>query len=107
MKFQNIPNHPILIDNLIEIVDKQVLSAALFDDKNINISIFSFADLENISEEQYGGEVLFYIISGSCRIKLKDSEVTLTKGQVYKVKPNTLHEIHGKEPFKMLQITIK
>ncbi len=107
MKFQNIPSEPILMKDLIEIVDKQVLSAGLFDDENINISVFGFADLENISEEKYGGEVLFYIIQGSCRIKFKDSEVSLNQGEVYKVKPDTLHEIHANEPFKMLQMTIK
>ncbi len=107
MKFKNIPNTVVELESLIEIVDKQILSANIFDNESINISIFSFSDLENISEEQYSGEVLIYIISGTCNLKIKGKDISLKKGDVYKIKENTLHEIHANKAFKMLQITLK
>ncbi len=107
MKFKNIPNEVSKLENLIEIVDKQILSSNLFNDNNINISVFSFADLENISEEQYSGETLFYVITGSCKIKIADNYIELNKGDIYKVNANTLHEVHANEAFRMLQITLK
>ncbi len=107
MIFKNISDKPIAINELAEIVDKQILSTSILDNEDINISFFSFADLENISEEQYSGDVLFYVISGSCFIKIKEAETHLKTGDLLKVQAGTLHEVHAKEPFRMMQITLK
>ncbi len=105
--FKNMPNNVTKLEALIDIVDKQIVSSNLFDADNINISVFSFADFENISEEQYSGETLFYVISGSCKIQIKDNYIDLAQGDIYKVGKNTLHAVHANEAFKMLQITLK
>ncbi len=105
--FKNIPNDVVKLESLIDIIDKQIVSSSLFDAENINISVFSFADFENISEEQYRGETLFYVISGSCRIKIKEEYIDLAQGDIYKVGKNTLHAVHANEAFRMLQITLK
>ncbi len=107
MTFQNIPDRPHKLEDLIQIIDKQVLSAAIFNNDDINISIFGFADLENISEEQYAGDTLFYIITGTCTIKTKNDNLNLKAGDICKIEKNTLHEIHAENSFKMLQITLK
>ncbi len=105
--FKNVPNDVVTLESLVNIVDKQIISSNLFDAENINISVFSFADFENISEEQYSGETLFYVISGSCRIKIKEEYVNLKQGDIYKVDKSTLHAVHANEAFRMLQITLK
>ncbi len=107
MTFKNLPDKPIQVNDFIEVVDKQILSSSILDTEEINISLFSFADLENISEEKYSGDVLFYVVSGSCFIQIKDTRIHLTAGDLYKVNADTLHEIHANEPFRMMQITLK
>ncbi len=107
MIFKNIPNEAIKLSDLIEIEDKQIVSSNLFDSNDINITVFSFADLENISEESYSGETLFYVIQGNCFIKIGEEKITLAEGDIYKLAKETLHEVHALEPFKMLQISLK
>ncbi len=107
MNFQNVPNDVQKLENLIDIIDRQIISAAIFNSENINISLFGFSDLENISEEQYAGDTLFYIITGSCTIKMPNENIDLTKGDIYKVNKNILHSIHADKGFKMMQITLK
>ncbi len=107
MKFKNLPCHAIKLEKLIDIEANQVVSSSLLDSDEINISIFSFADLEQINEESYTGETLYYIISGSVIIRQDNKEHKLEHGDVLKIEENTLHEIEAVNPFKMIQITLK
>ena len=105
---KNLPvDKPKAMKELIDIRKKQVVSMALSKSDSIQMSVFSFADEEMVSEEAYFGDTMYMILEGETKVELGNESFTMKEGDTFMVPSKTLHAIGGIGPFKMLQITIK
>lgn len=84
----------------------QVVSMALSKSDNVQISLFTFADGEAVSEERYLGDTFYLLVEGHTRIKFADRTVEMNTGDILAVPAMVGHEIGGVDAFKVLQITI-
>lgn len=107
MTLKNLPleNAQNLAD-LITPKHNQVVSMALSKSDNVQVTLFTFADKETVSEEEYLGDTMYYIVEGETYVGQKGNKTLLKTGDVFSVPAHTLHEIGGKGAFKVLQITI-
>lgn len=104
---RNLPTEkPDCLASLIAPKHNQIVSMALAASDQIQLSLFTFADKETVSEEEYFGDTMYYVLEGETYLKLKDSVHHLKTGDVLSVAAHTLHAIGGKGAFKVLQITI-
>ena len=104
---RNLPlDEPQFLADLITPKKNQIVSMALSQSDHFNISLFTFDDKETVSEEEYFGDTMYYVIEGETLIQMKGREVHVKAGQVFSVPAHTLHAIGGKESFKVLQITV-
>lgn len=94
------------ISALIEYEDNQVVSMALSNAQHTQISLFSFANGEMVSEESYPGDTLYQLLDGETKITMEGNVVTLQAGDVLAVAANVYHAVGGGNAFKMMQITI-
>lgn len=71
-----------------------------------SISLFSFADQETVSEEEYYGDTMYLVIEGETFITQKEEKHHLKQGDILMIPAHTLHGVGGKGAFKLLQITV-
>jgi len=106
--FKNLKiDEPEKLADLIKIKKNQVLSKSLLKSDQTNITLLSFSGQEDISEEKYFGDTMYYVIEGSTYLTKGPEVIFLDVGDVILVPANTLHGIGGKNSFKVLQITVK
>ena len=106
-RLRNVPrDEPQFLAELITPKKNQIVSMALSQSDHFHVSLFTFADKETVSEEEYFGDTMYYVLEGETLIHLNDREVLVKAGQVFSVPAHTLHAIGGKEAFKVLQITV-
>ncbi len=105
---KNIPlENPQQLAALIKAKPHQVVSMALSNSDHIDMAVFSFADGEMVSEEEYLGTTMYYLLEGETKITRGGKEERLKAGDVLAVPANTLHAVGGLTAFTMLQITIR
>ena len=61
---KNVPTEPAMLAELINAKENQVVSMALSKRDDVTISVFSFSDNEGVSEEEYFGDTLYYVLEG-------------------------------------------
>ena len=104
---KNLPTElPMELASLITPQNKQIVSMSLSDSPHMQISLFTFADQETVSEEEYFGDTMYLILEGETYITAKKTMHHLKTGETLMVPAHTLHAIGGKASFKVLQITI-
>ncbi|PIE03484.1 MAG: cupin [Acidobacteria bacterium] len=84
----------------------QVLSMALSNSEHVHINLFSFADGEMVSEEEYAGSTIYYLLEGETIISRDGRKDRLKAGDVLAVPGHVLHAVGGLSAFSMLQITV-
>lgn len=104
---RNLPQEvPQNLADLIAFKNNQVVSMGLSKSDHMQISIFSFDGKENVSEEEYFGDTMYYILEGETCVTKDDKEYLIKAGEVFYVPAHTLHAIGGIGSFKLLQITV-
>lgn len=104
---KNIPTEsPANLADLIEPQANQIVSMALSNSDHIGLSLFTFAEGEMVSEEEYLGATIYYLLEGESMITREGREYHLKAGDVFAVPGHVLHTVGGLAAFKMLQITI-
>ncbi|WED23926.1 cupin domain-containing protein [Vibrio sp. JC009] len=91
---------------LIEYEDNQVVSMSLSNSEHTQMSLFTFANGEMVSEESYLGDTLYHLLEGETNISMDDKVITLKAGETLAVAAGTYHAVGGGQAFKMMQITI-
>ncbi len=91
---------------LIEPRANQVVSMALSNSEHVHINLFSFADGEMVSEEEYSGATIYYLLEGETIITRDGRKDRLQAGDALAVPAHVLHAVGGLSAFSMLQITI-
>lgn len=103
---KNVPTEPALLTELINAKKNQVVSMALSKRDDVTVSVFSFSDNEGISEEEYFGDTLYYVLEGKMSIGINGKTYELKQGECMEVKAKTAHAIGSKTAFKVMQITL-
>ncbi len=92
---------------LVSVRNNQVISMALTRDSKIQMMLLAFAEGEDVSEEQYFGDTLYYVLEGTAMICREEKEIIVTTGEVLMVPAGIIHAVRGKGAFKILQITLE
>ena len=105
---RNLPvQEPKALAGLIDIAPGRVVSMALSRSEHCIMTLLAFADGESVSEEQYLGDTVYYVLEGTMPISLESRQVSVAAGQCFLVPGGTPHAVGGTEPFKLLQITVQ
>lgn len=71
------------------------------------MTLLAFADGESVSEEQYLGDTMYYVLEGVMPLTIDGKDVHIHAGQCYAIPAGVPHAVGGTEPFKLLQITVQ
>ena len=105
---RNLPTHsPDALRDLVQIQPGRVVSMALSRSEHCLMTLLAFADGESVSEEQYFGDTFYYVIEGVMPISLEGRQVFIDTGECFMVPAGIPHAVGGKDPFKLLQITVQ
>ena len=103
---KKVPTEPTLLTELINAKKNQVVSMALSKRDDVTVSVFSFSDNEGVSEEEYFGDTLYYVLEGKMSISINEKTYELKQGECMAVEAKTSHAIGSKTAFKVMQITL-
>lgn len=103
---KNVPTEPKMLSDLINAKKNQVVSMALSKRDDVTVSVFSFSDNEGVSEEEYFGDTLYYVLEGEMLISINEKTYELKQGECMAVEAKTSHAIGSKTAFKVMQITL-
>ena len=105
---RNLPTeNPEALAGLIQIQTGRVVSMALSKSDHCLMTLLAFGDGESVSEEQYFGDTVYYVIEGIMPLSIEGRKLHIAAGECYSVPAGVLHAIGGEEPFKLLQITVQ
>lgn len=107
MPLRNLPTQSAQsLAQLIDIRPGQVSSMALTRNARFDLTLLAFAPGESVSEEEYFGDTLYYLVEGMACVVLPDARVTLAAGEVLRVPAHVLHAVEGADDhgFKLLQL---
>lgn len=96
------------LSDLISIRAGQVSSMALTRGESFDMTLLAFASGESVSEEEYFGDVLYFVVEGTAQVVLPESRITVAAGEVLKVDAHVLHAVEpaNSDGFKLLQINL-
>ena len=109
MPLRNVPiDQAKPLADLVECQPGQVASAALARDAGVDLALLAFAAGESVSEEEYFGDTLYYLVEGAAAVSLPDRAVPLSAGDVLCVPAHIEHAVENVGvPFKLLQLTLR
>lgn len=110
MPLRNLPTDAAqALDELISIKPGQVSSMALTRDAGFDMTLLAFGPGESVSEEEYFGDVLYFVVDGAAAVVLPEGRVRAAAGEVLKVDAHVLHAVEGADDtgFKLLQINLR
>lgn len=110
MELRNLPTEAAApLAGLIENHPGHVTSMSLSRGAGAGITLLAFAAGESVSEEEYFGDTLYYLIEGRAVVVLPEGRVPLAAGEVLRVPAHVLHALEGAGDgaFKVLQITVE
>ncbi len=70
-------------------------------------TLLAFAEGESVSEETYPGDTLYYLVEGTCEIKLPDCDAPMRAGDVLMVPAGVEHAVEPNSSIKILQLTLE
>ena len=97
---KNVPTEPALLTELINAKKNQVVSMALSKRDDVTVSVFSFSDNEGISEEEYFGDTLYYVLEGKMSIGINGKTYELNKANVWRLRRKQLTQSEVKRHLK-------
>ena len=105
---RNLPvDHIECLSGMIDIRPGRVVSMALSRSEHCQMTLLAFADGESVSQEQYFGDTMYYVLEGEMPLVIDETEYLLHAGDCMSVPAGVFHAIGGDKPFKLLQITVQ
>lgn len=105
---RNLPmDHIESLSGMIDIRPGRVVSMALTRSEHCQMTLLAFSDGESVSQEQYFGDTMYYVLDGEMPLIIDRAEYLLHAGDCMAVPAGVLHAIGGSRSFKLLQITIQ
>ena len=109
MPLRNLPTEKAApLAGLIDCGPGQVSSMALSRSSSADMTLLAFAAGESVSEEEYFGDTLYYVVEGAACVVLPVARVRVDAGEVLEVPAHVEHAVEGADgaAFKLLQITL-
>ncbi len=105
MEFEKSKKYSII--KSIEYVSGGIASKQIIKKSSGNVTIFSFAEGEGLSEHTAPFDALVHIIEGEAEVIIDKQLFSLVKDEIIILPANVPHALHASKRFKMLLIMIK
>lgn len=106
-EFKNLPiSEGVDLADLIDVESNQVVSMAIAKGDNIQAMLLGLSKGEIISEEEYFGDTMYFVIEGSMSITVGGETSILRKNQIFMVKEHRINALEALEDTKLLQMTM-
>ncbi len=79
----------------------EVVSKIIVQNEHVSMTLFSFAQGEEIGAHTSKGDALVSILEGSAEITIDGNVFTVNAGESILMPADILHALYAKEPFKM------
>lgn len=109
MPLRNLPvDRAVPLARLVECKPGQVSSMSFSRAPDASMTLLAFAAGESVSEEEYFGDTLYYVVEGAANVVMPTGRVRVGAGEVFKVEARVQHAVEGADgaAFKLLQITV-
>jgi quercetin dioxygenase-like cupin family protein len=101
------PALPTTLAELQPYVDGSVISRTLLKRGKGNLTLFSFAAGQGLSEHTAPFDAFVHVLDGRARVTIGGQPLTVSAGQAVLMPANVPHALHADEPFKMLLVMIR
>lgn len=91
--------------DLVDYQDGQVVSKTLVQNDKVSMTIFSFAEGEEISTHAAGGDAMVTVLEGKGRFTVGGEVFYLGEGETLIMPKDIPHAVYGETKFKM-QLTV-
>jgi quercetin dioxygenase-like cupin family protein len=95
------------LEDEVDYADGSVVSKILMKKDTGNITLFSFASGQGLSEHTVPFDALVHILDGTAEITIGGKAHEVNRGEVLIMPANVPHALHAREPFKMLLVMIR
>lgn len=104
---KNIEQEEILdLSELVSVMEGQVVSKTLVQNKAVSITLFAFDQGEEISTHESGGDALVTVLEGVGKFTVDGKEYLLHAGQTLIMPAKKPHAVFAEEKFKMQLIVV-
>lgn len=94
------------LEALVDYQAGRVVSRTLSQGKNLSVTLFAFAEGEEISTHASSGDAMVYLLDGEAEITIGEEKFILQKGGVIAMPANVPHGLVARKRFKMLLIVV-
>ena len=107
IKIKNIAKSEVLmLKEQISYQEGQVVSKTLAQNPAVSITLFSFAEGEEISTHESGGDGFVTCLDGVGKITIDGTEYLLHEGESIVMPAGHPHAVYGQKAFKMLLVVV-
>ena len=104
---KNIKKSEVLtLKDLVSYQEGQVVSKTLAQNDAVSVTLFAFAEKEEISTHQSNGDAFVTCLDGVGKITIDDVDYSLHEGESIVMPAGHPHAVSGEENFKMLLAVI-
>lgn len=93
--------------NMVDYQDGSVISRTIIKKKTGTVTLFAFAQGEELSEHTAAYDALVHIIEGEAEIAVSGTTLHLHAGEMVVLLANAPHAVSAVEPFKMILTMMK
>ena len=90
----------------VEAQPGQIVSRTLAQNRAVSVTLFAFAQGEEISTHESGGDAMVTCLDGVGRITIDGVEHILHEGESIVMPARHPHAVYGQEQFKMLLVVV-
>ncbi len=94
------------LKDLVSYQEGQVVSKTLVQNDAVSVTIFAFAEKEEISTHQSNGDAFVTCLDGVGKITIDDVDYSLHEGESIVMPAGHPHAVSGEENFKTLLVVI-
>ena len=98
---------PAVLADLVVYQEDSIVSKTLIKEKTGTITLFAFAQGEELSEHTAPYDAMVYVLDGAVDISISGQPVQLTSGQMIIMPANVPHALKANVPFKMMLTMIR
>ena len=104
---KNLPHETILsLAAQVEAQPGQIVSKTVAQNKAVSVTLFAFAQGEEISAHDSTGDAMVTILEGTGKLWVDGADYILQAGETLIMPANKPHAVYAKEAFKMLLLVI-
>lgn len=104
---KNIPHEEVVsLAGQVDILEGQVVSKTLAQNKALSITVFAFAKGEEIGTHDSTGDAMVTVLEGTGLFTVDGKEYTVNQGETLIMPAQKPHAVFAKEAFKMLLVVV-